>query len=215
MMRLYAYYRSSASYRVRLALAHKNLDYEVVPVSIPQGETRAAPHLERNPLGQVPVLEVEHAGKVVRLAQSLAIIAYLDERYPEPSLTPAHPVQRAYARELAEIVNAGIQPLQNMPVLERVARDLHGDANSWAQHFIHAGLSALEARAKATSGAFLIGDTPSVADVCLVPQMYNARRLGVSLEGFDTLVRIDAGCRELPRWQLAHPDKQPDAPPAI
>ncbi len=214
MMRLYAYYRSSASYRVRLALQHKQLPYELVPVSILKNETHSPEHLARNPLGQVPVLEIESEQGPVHLAQSLAIIEYLDELHPERPLVPRDAVARARARELAEIVNSGIQPLQNTPVLQHLEKELHADSKAWARHFMHRGLSALEARARSTAGQFLVGDSPSIADVYLVPQMYNARRFELSLEGFPTLVAIDARCQELPNWALAHPDRQPDAPPA-
>ena len=210
MMRLYAYFRSSASYRVRLALQHKNLPFELSTVSILKSEQRSAEHLARNPLGQVPVLEVDGQ----HLAQSMAIIEYLDELHPEPALLPKDALARARARELAEIVNAGTQPLQNTPVLERVKNELKSDQNAWARFFIHKGLSALEARARVTAGRFLVGDTPSIADVFLVPQMYNARRFEISLDELPTLVAIDARCQALPRWELAHPDKQPDALPA-
>jgi maleylpyruvate isomerase len=214
MMRLYAYYRSSASYRVRLALMHKQIAYELVPVSIVKNETHSPEHLARNPLGQVPVLEIQTPEGPVYLAQSLAIIEYLDELHPERPLLPRDPILRARARELAEIVNSGTQPLQNTPVLTHVEKELHADAKAWARRFMHKGLSALEARAKHTSGQFLVGDAPTVADVLLVPQMYNARRFELSLDAFPTLVAIDARCQELPNWALAHPDRQPDAPSA-
>ena len=214
MMRLFAYYRSSASYRVRLALQHKQIPHELVPVNILKNETHAPEHLARNPLGQVPVLEIQTAQGPVHLAQSLAIIEYLDELHPERPLLPRDAVLRARARELAEIVNSGTQPLQNTPVLQHVEKELHADARAWAQRFIHKGLVALEARAKHTAGQFLVGDAPSIADVCLVPQMYNARRFEISLEALPTLVAIDARCQELPNWALAHPDRQPDAPSA-
>lgn len=211
---LYGYFRSSASYRVRLALLHKDLPFTQTGVSLLKGEQREAVHVARNPLAQVPVLELQTATGPVHLAQSLAIIEYLDEVHPSPALLPREPLARARVRELSEIVNAGTQPLQNTPVLDRVKNELGGDRDGWARHFIRVGLEALEARAKHTGGAFLVGDVPSLADVCLVPQMYNARRFGVSLDGLETLVAIDARATALPRWSLAHPDRQPDAPPA-
>jgi maleylpyruvate isomerase len=212
MMRLYAYYRSSASYRVRLALAHKQIPHEIVPVNVLNQGTHSPEHLARNPLGQVPVLELETPEGVVHLAQSVAIIEYLDELFPERPLLPREPVLRARTRELAEIVNAGTQPLQNTPVLNHVEKALGSDSKAWARHFMHKGLSALEARARQTAGRFLVGDTPSMADCFLVPQLYNARRFELPLEGLQTLVAIDARCAELPGWALAHPDRQPDAP---
>lgn len=212
-MRLYAYFRSSASYRARLALHHKQLPFEVVPVSVLDGSTHAPEHLARNPLGQVPVLEIDTPRGIIQLAQSLAIIEFLDEIHPETPLMPRDPIQRARVRELAEIVNAGIQPLQNTPVLQRIEQELKGDKLAWVRHFMRKGLEALEARARLTAGRFLVGDSPTLADVCLVPQIYNARRFDVSLAGLDTLVAVDARCMQLPRWELAHPDRQPDAPP--
>lgn len=214
MMRVYGYWRSSATYRLRLALAHKDIAYEIVPVSLLTQANRSAEHLARNPLGQVPVLELEHEGKAIQLAQTLPIIEYLEERYPERPLLPKHPIARARARELAEVINAGIQPHQNLPVLKRIDTELKGDSKDWARFFITRGLEALEARAKTTAGDFLVGDTVSVADVFLLPQLYNARRFSVPLEALTTLVRVEARCLALPRWDQAAPERQPDAEPS-
>ena len=210
-MRLYAYYRSSASYRVRIALYHKQLPFELTPVSIVANEQQSAAHRARNPMQQVPVLELEHEGRTVQLAQSLAIIAYLDGRYPEPPLLPRDLLARARALELAEIVNAGIQPLQNSGVVRYIRDELHGDAEAWSRRAIQHGLAALAARAAESAGRFMVGDAPSIADVRLVPQLYNARRLAVALDGLDLLLRIDERARALPGWDRAHPDRQPDA----
>jgi maleylpyruvate isomerase len=212
MMRLFGYHRSSATYRVRIALHHKRIPFETVPVAIRAGEQRSPSHLARNPLGQVPVLEIDQGGRPVYLAQSLAIIEYLEELSSGYPLLPTEPVARARARELAEIVNAGTQPLQNSPVLEHLENDLHVDAKAWARRYIRRGLEALEARARLTAGAFLVGDAPSIADVCLVPQVFNARGLDVALDGLETLVRIERDCLALPGWDDAHPSRQPDAP---
>jgi maleylpyruvate isomerase len=210
-MRLYAYYRSSASYRVRLALEHKGLSYEVVSLAIAEGEQRDAAHRARNPIGQVPVLELDVDGETIYLAQSLAIIEYLDEIHPASPLLPSTPLMRQRARELAEIVNSGTQPLQNISTLEHV-RSLGADAEAFARRYIENGLRALAARSRSTRGAFLIGDAPSIADVCLVPQMFNARAFGIDLVGLEALVEIDARAQALPRWSRAHPLAQPDAP---
>jgi len=210
-MRLYAYYRSSASYRVRIALAHKNIPYQIETVSLTTGENRGDAHLARNPLGQLPVLELEVAGQKVHLAQSVALLEYIEETHPEPALLPKEPIARAKVRELVELVNSGIQPLQNTPVLADV-KALGYDPEDWARKYIGKGLHALVERAASRAAEFLLGDTPTLADVVLVPQMYNARRFGVDLTGLERLVDIDARCRALPRWNLASPELQPDAP---
>lgn len=211
MMRLHAYYRSSASYRVRLALAHKDIPYEVVPVPIRSGVQYAESYLQKNPIGQVPVLEVPSERGPIFLSQSIAIMEYLEETFPEAPLLPKHPVERARVRELSELVNAGIQPLQNIPVLDRVRDELHGDQKDWLRHFVGRGLAALERRAKEVAGKFMVGDTPSLADACLVPQLYGARRFEVPLDAYETLLKVEASALALPRWDKAHPDRQPDA----
>jgi len=210
-MRLFAFYRSSASYRVRLALAHKGLPYDVVPVALSAGEQRESEHRARNPIGQVPVLELRIGDQPVLLAQSVAIMEYLEETHPEPALLPQTPIDRARVRELTELVNSGIQPLQNLTVLQHVDA-VGADSAEWARLFVRRGLVALEERSRTTRGAFLFGDTPTFADICLVPQMLNARALGVSLEDLDALLTIDARCQALPGWDAAHPSVQPDAP---
>jgi maleylpyruvate isomerase len=212
-MRLYAYSRSSASYRVRLVLAHKDIPFELVPVSIAKGEHREPEHRSRNPLGQVPVLEISSGDGRVLIAQSVAIMEYLEETHPDPPLLPRGAIDRARVRELVELVNSGIQPLQNVSVLQHAA-SLGADSGDWARHYIHKGLAALEERARATRGAFLFGDAPTLADVCLVPQMFNARNLGVDTTTLAALEAIDARCQALPRWSRAHPSAQPDAPRA-
>jgi maleylpyruvate isomerase len=212
MFRLYSHYRSSASYRVRIALHHKRIHFELLPVNLLKGEQRFAAHLQRNPIGQVPVLEVDEQGAHLSLTQSLPIMEYLEERFPDPPLLPADRFSRARSRELAEMVNSGIQPLQNVATLDRVRRELGGDGDAWARHFVARGLEALEERARTTAKMFMVGDAPTIADVCLVPQLYAARRFAVPLERFPTLTRIDELCRALPGWELAHPDRQPDAP---
>jgi maleylpyruvate isomerase len=143
----------------------------------------------------------------------MAIIAYLEERFPEPALLPADPWLRARARQLAEMINAGIQPLQNLATLDRV-RAAGADASAWAAHFIARGLEALETAAADTAKTFLIGETPTLPDLYLVPQLYNARRWSVDLARFPTLLRAEAACAGLPAFQAAHPDVQSDKPAA-
>lgn len=211
-MKLYGYWRSSATWRVRIGLDLKGLAYEYEPVHLVRdgGGQKSAAHRARNPMAQVPVLEVSHEGAPVMLSQSLAILQYLDEVYPEPSLLPGDAVARARIRQLSEVVNAWIQPLQNLDTLARVEA-LGGDRSVWARTVIHDGLTALEATVRDTAGDFLVGGSVSLADICLVPQLYNARRFGVSVEPFPTLVRVEAACNALPAFARAHPDVQPDA----
>ncbi|WP_373046672.1 maleylacetoacetate isomerase [Vulgatibacter sp.] len=207
-MKLYGYWRSSASWRVRIALAFKGLAYEYVPVHLVKdgGEQHGAAHQRRNPMEQVPVLEVDG----VRLAQSMAILEYLEETHPAPALLPAAPFARAKARQLAEVINAGIQPLQNLGVIQQV-KALGSDEKAWAAHWIRKGLAALEVEAAESAGRFLVGDAPSFADVCLVPQLYASRRFGIDPADYPTLARIEATCAALEPFAKAHADAQPDA----
>lgn len=213
---LYGYWRSSASWRVRLVLASKGIAWADQPVHLVQdgGQQHADAHRARNPMRQVPVLAFERDGQTHHLGQSMAIFEYLEARHPDPALVPGDLVQRAYARQMAEVVNSGIQPLQNLAVLQHLKGELSADAKAWARHFIHRGLVALEQLASQHAGTFLVGDSLSIADICMVPQLYNARRFAVDLDGLDTLVRVDAHCATLPAFIQAHPDQQPDAPAA-
>ncbi len=211
-MKLYSYWRSSASWRVRIALHYKELAFEYVPVHIVDKEQQSAAYRALNPFAQVPTLEIVDGQRTLHLAQSLAIIEYLDERYPEKHLYPTERGERAFARQLAEIVNAGIQPYQNLPILGIIKDELGGDSKAIARRFNAQGLEALEALVAGRAGRFMIGDTPTIADVCLVPQLYSARRYGVDLASLPTLLRVEAACNELPAFAAAHPDVQPDAP---
>jgi maleylpyruvate isomerase len=215
-VKLYGYWRSSSTWRVRIALAHKGLHYEYQAVHLVRdgGEQHQPAYREVNPMEEVPTLELHHAGRPRRLAQSMAIIDYLEAVVPEPPLFPAEPFLRARARQLAEVVNAGIQPLQNSAVISRVKNELHADEGDWARHFIARGLGALDLLGRETAGTFLIGDEPTVADVYLVPQLYNARRFSLDLAPYPTLLAIEAACLARPAFADSHPDKQPDAPGA-
>lgn len=216
-MTLYGYWRSSSAWRVRIALELKGLSYEYRAVDlVHQGGAQHHPEFAgRNPMNQVPLLEVRNEpGSVVTLTQSVAIIEYLEEQYPEPPLLPAGALARARARELVEIVNSGIQPLQNIGVhteLRRIAPRV--EPRTFAKPFIEKGLRALELLALPRARTFLLGETPTLADVYLVPQLYQARRLGVELEAFPTLLRVERSCGKLPAFQRAHADGQPDARP--
>ncbi len=215
-MKLYNYWRSSASWRVRIALAHKGLAYEYVALDLVKdgGEHRADAHRARNPMAQVPALELEVGGQTRIIAQSIAILELLEELHPEPALLPRDPYLRARARELAEIVNAGIQPHQNLTPMRRIDALREGAGKAHAIHFNEEGLAAYEARAASVAGRFSIGDAPSLADVCLVPQLASARRFGVERieERWPLLARIDRACAELPAFAGAVPEAQPDAP---
>ena len=210
--RLYGYWRSSCSWRVRIALEMKGLEWTYEPVHLVKdgGEQHLESYRARNPLRQVPTLEVEHHGQTRRLTQSLAICRYLDSRFPEPPLVPADPWLGARAWQLAEIVNSGIQPLQNLDVLTRI-KVTNIEPGRWARDFIEKGLTALERETAEVAGAHSVGDAPSIADVCLVPQLYNARRFGLDLDAFPTLVRVEKACLSLPAFTKTHPDLQPDA----
>ncbi len=210
---LFSYFRSSSTWRVRIALAWKQLPYEYIAVHLVKdgGEQYRADYLARNPQAMVPVLEVEDDGTRRPIAQSLAIIEYLEERVPEPTLFPRDAYLRARTRQLAEIINSGIQPYQNLSVLKRVAGDLGGDDKAWARGFIERGLAAFEKAASETAGRFCVGDAPTLADCCLVPQLYHARRFGADVGPLERLLEIEAACAELPAFQAAHPDRQPDA----
>ncbi len=205
---LHGYWRSSSTWRVRIALHHKGLSWETVPVHLIEdgGQQNKPGFLARNPMGQVPVLEVDG----IKLSQSMAIIEYLEERWPNPPLLPGSPEGRARVRQLAEIVNAGIQPLQNLSVLKLVSNE--GRARrKWAAQWIHKGFEALEKIVSQTSGCYCVGDEVTVADCCLIPQMYNARMYKMSLSPYPTLRRIEGACFELEAFGLTHPNRQPDA----
>lgn len=215
VVKLYNYWRSSSSYRVRLALEFKQLEYEYVAVSLLQGEQHQPTHKARNPWGSVPVLEVEDGGKTLHIPQSIAILEYLEERYPEKPLLPKAPAERAVVRSLVELVNASIQPFHNLSTLNYVKDVVKGDSKAWAEHWIGKGLEALEAQAAKTAGQFLFGDGFTLADVCLVPQLFGGRRFAtVAAEKYPTLLRVEANCLALPFVAKAKPDAQPDAQPA-
>ncbi len=214
---LFGYWRSSASWRVRAALLLKEIPFTLEPVSlIDEGGRQHDPAFAaQNPMRQVPLLTFTDAdGQRHALAQSLAIIEFLEERYPAPAppLLPLEPVARARARQLAEIINAGTQPLQNLSVLKHLREELGQDANAWSQRYIRRGLEAFEAVASQRPGRFSVGDYPTIADLCLVPQLYNARRFKVQIEDLARVLAVEAACAMLPAFIAARPEAQPDAP---
>ena len=215
-MKLWSYWRSSCTYRVRIALGLKQLPFEYAAIHLLRdgGQQHQADFGSVNPQRQVPVLDVDEDGKSVRLVQSMAIIEYLDERYPEPPLLPQSFAQRAQVRALAELVNSGIQPLQNTSTLEELKKR-NVEWEPWARTFVSKGLAALEELARPHAGAFLFGNSVTLADVFLVPQLYNARRLSVPYADFPTLTRAEKSCLAIPAFQNARPEAQPDAEPPV
>ena len=204
---LYDYFRSSASYRVRIALNLKGIDYEQRPVSLVQGDQRAASYRALNPQGFVPLLEIDGH----RLTQSLAICNYLNSIVPDPPFMPADAAERAHVLALALAVACDIHPLNNLRVLKYLQGTFGIDDASkdlWYRHWIEEGLAALEEMARLNAGAFLFGDSPTVADICLVPQLYNARRFSVPLTDYPTLRRTDETASAHAAFAAAHPDRQ-------
>ena len=211
---LYTYFRSSAAYRVRIALRLKGLDHTNVPVHLLRngGEQRSATYSALNPTQLVPTLV---DGDMV-LGQSVAIMEYLEEAYPTPALMPTDVQQRARVRSLVQTIACDIHPINNLRVLQYLDQPLglpEAARNTWYRHWVTLGFDALETMLAASShtGRFCHGDTPTLADCCLVPQVANARRFSVPMEPYPTLVRIDAACRTLEAFQQAAPENQADA----
>ena len=214
MRQLYSYFRSSAAYRVRIALNLKGLQYDILPVHLVRGggENFKPEYLSVNPLGLVPALATEE-GPVI---QSLAIIEYLEEMHPEPPLLPGSPHERARVRALAQTVASEIHPLNNLRVLDYLVNRLGADEEqklAWYRHWVNEGLAGLEALLadNPQTGSFCHGDRPSLADCCLIPQLYNAVRFDCPLDGFPTIRRIEAHCDEIQAFRDALPENQPDA----
>ncbi len=212
-LRLYTYWRSSSAWRVRIGLALKGLGHELRPVDLGAGEQYSGAHRARSPLSQIPVLEIEEDGRTTRIVQSMAILEWLEERFPAPALLPPDLEGRARVRALAEHVNSGIQPLQNAIVLKMLREKEKGFDREWARFHIARGLEGLErAVSDGRAGRFCHGDAPGLADCYLVPQLYNARRFAVDVTPYPTLLRIEEACRALAPFQSADPERQPDAP---
>ena len=214
MIKLYSYWRSSAAYRVRIALNLKGLEYETVPVHMLKdgGEQYRDEYRAINPQSLVPTL----VDGDISLSQSLAIMEYLDEQYPENLLVPGDAKQRAKARQLALSIACDIHPLDNLRVLKYLKHKLKVDdskKDEWYAHWIVLGFRALEEsiRKPGWKGPYCMGETVSIADICLVPQLYNAHRFGVPLEDFPTLLEIEKNCLELEAFKAATPEAQPDA----
>jgi maleylacetoacetate isomerase len=212
---LFGYYRSSAAFRVRIALALKglNYDYRAVDLKPSANDHKAPEYLKLNPQGRVPYF-VDHG---FGIAQSPAILEYLDEVYPDVGLLPTKPQERAWVRQLVNVIGCDIHPLNNLSALQKLKGQFDADQNAineWYAHWITEGFEALEAMLQASDyrGDFCFGNLPGMADVYLVPQIWNARRFNVSLDNFPILARIDAACQEHPAFMKAMPENQPDAP---
>ena len=210
---LRTYFRSSCSWRVRIALHYKGLSYTPEYVHLLQdgGQQHGPEHLRTNPMAQIPVLRVGEEW----VAQSVGILEYLEEAHPAPPLLPAKPLERAKVRELVQHVNSGIQPLQNLRVIQEIQKRWEfprEEAIRWCHDWIRIGLEAMEQTISGEAGAFSVGDNLTMADCCLIPQLYNARRFGIDTTEFPTLNRVDLHCATLRPFQAAHPDAQGDCP---
>lgn len=212
-MKLYSYWRSSAAYRLRIALELKAQTFETVPVNLaPTAQEQVSDRFKAiNHQMRVPVLEV--AGE--RMIQSMAILEWLEETYPDPSLLPGDAANRQRIRAFADVIACDIHPLNNVSVLGVLRKDFAGDGaavSGWYAEWIHRGFEALEAAARPhASNHFLFGDAPTLAEICLVPQVYNARRFNVDLTNYPRLVEVDEACLKLEAFRNAAPENQPDA----
>ena len=202
---LHDYFRSSAAYRVRIALGLKGIAYDRQAVNLVEGEQKAVGYRALNPQGFVPMLEIDDR----KLTQSLSIIVYLDQTRPEPPLVPRDPADAAHVRAMALAVACDIHPLNNLRVLKYLTKlgVEQEQRDEWYGHWVTEGLEALEKMAAPRAGAFLFGDMPTIADICLVPQLYNARRFSVPITPFPTLRRADETASALPAFAAAHPDR--------
>jgi maleylacetoacetate isomerase len=204
---LYDYFRSSAAYRVRIALNLKGVDYESRQVDLRAGDQQSEDYRKLNPQGLVPMLEIDGH----KLTQSLAIINYLDLRFANQPLIPAAAAERAHVVAMAMTIACDIHPLNNLRVLKYLKDPLghsQDEIDAWYAHWLNEGLPALEAMAAPKAGKFLFGNAPTGADVCLVPQLYNARRFNVPLDAYPTLLRADENMNALEPVAAAHPDRQ-------
>lgn len=213
---LYGYFRSSCSWRVRIALAYKRISPEHVSVHLVQdgGQQHTQTHHLRNAMHQVPVFEVHGE----QLAQSMAILTYIEEMHPMPALLPQTPMGRAKCMQFSEMINAGIQPLQNLAVMQHLQSQHNWTKTQsleWSAHWIHCGLVALEAFAQSVSGSYAIGDEVSLADCCLYPQVYNAKRFGLDVSDYPRIAQIETNLSKLDAFITSDPSRQPDTPPEL
>jgi maleylpyruvate isomerase len=211
-MKLYGFSRSSAAFRVRIALNLKGIAWEHINVSLPDGDQFGSDYAKVNPQGRVPTL-IDGDNTLI---QSMAILEYLEETHPEPAFLPAGPAARARVRGLADIIACDIHPLNNLAILKFLANEMGADKDAvnvtWYQHWIYEGFDALEAllATHSATGTFSHGDTPSLVDICIVPQVFNAQRLECDMTGYPTIMRIFDACMKLDAFDSAQPSKQPD-----
>ncbi|XP_073340576.1 maleylacetoacetate isomerase isoform X2 [Pagrus major] len=203
---LHGYFRSSCSWRVRIAFALKGVEYDQVPVNLIRdgGQQLTQEYKTLNPMQQVPAVEIDG----ITLSQSLAVIQYIDETRPGPRLLPADPKKRAQVRMISDLIASGIQPLQNLYVIQKIG----AEKMQWSQHFIDRGFQALEPILKQTAGKYCVGDEISMADICLVPQVYNAERFKVDVGQYPTIKRLNQALLEIEAFKVSHPSRQPDTP---
>ncbi|XP_053191081.1 maleylacetoacetate isomerase [Scomber japonicus] len=203
---LHGYFRSSCSWRVRIAFALKGIEYDQVPVNLIKdgGQQLTESYKALNPMQQVPAVEIDG----VTISQSLAVIQYIDETRPGPRLLPADPKKRAQVRMISDMIASGIQPLQNLHVIQKIG----AEKVEWSQYFINRGFQALEPILKQTAGKYCVGDEISMADLCLVPQVFNAERFKVDVGQYPTIQRLNQTLVEIEAFKESHPSCQPDTP---
>ena len=213
-MILFGFWRSSCSWRVRIALRYKGIPFDNQPIHLQRngGEQFTPAHRHRNPMKQVPVLQDQLGSHQMTISQSIAIMEYLEEQYPNPSILPTDAKQRFRARQVSEVINSGIQPLQNSSTLKAIEA-LGQDKKEWAKSWIQQGLDNLETMVRGFPETdFVVSSTPTMADFCLIPQLYNAKRFGCTMAHWTRLRSIQAKCMTLPAFVLSHPENQHDAP---
>ena len=210
---LKGYWRSSATWRVRIALHLKKIDFTYIPIHLVRngGEQHTDHFKLQNPMEQVPLLEIHYQDHVQVLTQSMAIVSWLDDLHPNPLLFPTDPWQKAQVIQRAEVINSGIQPLQNLAILQWVEKQYQGDKIEWGSRYIQKGLLALEQMCSGEETDFLVGQQPTMADLCLIPQLYNARRFKLDLMQFPRLCEVESRCKTLKAFEQAHPNQQSDA----
>ena len=211
-MRLYSYYRSSAAYRVRIALELKGLDYDYIAVNLLHAQQKSGDYMAKNPQGLVPALETPDG---TLIAQSVAIMEWLEEVYPEPALLPSDPLQRALVRSTVNSIACDIHPLNNLSITNYLQNPLGvspEQVHAWYGQWVDRGFEAIEKNLQTRDGQCCFGDAPTMADTCLIPQVYNALRFNVEMGGYKNILEVWEHCSTLEAFEKAHPDVQPDTP---